>query len=148
MSDIQTCPRRLREMGPWEHAEGIDEWRDSPRRDGEATPYCSFCGSLHPGKFLELIAQGWSVGPTDKNYKAYLHPVREDVPPPGRPGDPLPQTAPQIQSKFYYQHLSPTQQRQFIDLYNQNIMRISTPGHFYVLPFFMCITPREENQEG
>lgn len=50
--DIQTCPRRMREMGPWEKSGGQDEWRGEPRRDGEAVPYCSFCGSLHPGKFL------------------------------------------------------------------------------------------------
>lgn len=144
MADIQTCPRRIMEMGPWDKAEGIDDWRESPRRDGEVTPYCSFCGSLHPGKFLALIAQGWSVGPTDKNYKAYLHPTREEGPEPGgRPGDPLPQITPQIQAKFYYQHLSPTQQRQFIDLYNQRQMQISTPGYFYVLPFFMRLAAQD-----
>src|ERR1044072_4336078 len=64
----------MREMGPWEKSEGHDEWREEPRRAGEAVPYCSFCGSLHPGKFLKLVGEGWSVGPTDKNYKAYLHP--------------------------------------------------------------------------
>lgn len=142
MTDIQSCPRRLREMGPWDRSEGIDQWLESPRQEGEATPFCSFCGSLHPGKFLEMVAQGWSVGPTDKNYKAYLHPVQSGEPMLAEPGAPLPEIPPQIQSKFYYQHLSAAQQGQFIDLYNQGQMRISMPGYFYVLPFFMTIAPR------
>jgi hypothetical protein len=37
-----------------------------------ATPTCSYCGSLEPGRFLDLIEAGWIVEPTDKNYKAYL----------------------------------------------------------------------------
>lgn len=131
--DIQTCPRRMREMGPWERSGGQDEWRDEPRRDGEAVPYCSFCGSLHPGKFLELIAEGWEVGPTDKNYKAYLHPPR------GKDGE----RSHEVRAKFYYQHLSSAQQQQFIDLYNRQVMQISYPGHFYVLPFFMRIAPED-----
>jgi hypothetical protein len=130
--DIQSCPRRMREMGPWDRSEGQDEWREEPRRSGEAVPYCSFCGSLHPGRFLKLVAEGWSVGPTDKNYKAYLHPPRSE-----------PDGAAQIQAKFYYQHLSGAQQQQFIDLYNRQVMQISYPGHFYVLPFFMRIAPED-----
>lgn len=137
MTDIQTCPRRILEMGPWDRSEGIDSWMESPRRAGEVTPFCSFCGSLHPGKFLELIAQGWQVEPTDKNYKAYL-----SSPPPAPQSSGPVRTIGESRSKFYYLHLSPTQQVQFIDLYNQRQMQISTPGYFYVLPFFMTIAPR------
>lgn len=71
----QTCPRRMSEFGPWAHSEGEDEWVD--RRAGLAGQErvglsCSFCGSLHPDRFMELVREGWIVGPTDKSYKAYL----------------------------------------------------------------------------
>lgn len=63
----QTCPRRMSEFGPWEHEPNLDTWRpDAPG------PSCSFCGSLHPDRFMALVREGWIVGPTDKNYKAYL----------------------------------------------------------------------------
>lgn len=39
---------------------------------GTVGPSCSFCGSLHPDRFMELVREGWIVGPTDKGYKAYL----------------------------------------------------------------------------
>jgi hypothetical protein len=142
--DIQTCPRRMHEMGPWDRSEGQDSWRSEPRREGEAVPYCSFCGSLHPGQFLKLIAEGWAVEPTDKNYKAYLHPVHSGPERESVPGQPLPEISPHIQAKFYYQHLSPSQQQQFIDLYNGGSMRMAYPGHFYVVPFFMRLAPHPE----
>lgn len=148
MTDIQTCPRRMHEMGPWDRSEGIDQWIETPRQAGELTPTCSFCGSLHPGKFLEMVAQDWVVGPTDKSYKAYLHPVQSGEPMWAKPGDPLPEISPQVQSKFYYQHLSASQQGQFVDLYNHGQMHISMPGYFYVLPFFMTIAPRDAAPEG
>jgi len=135
--DIQTCPRRMHEMGPWSRAEGQDSWSDAPRREGEVTPFCSFCGSLHPGKFLSLIADGWAIGPTDKNYKAYLHQV---LAMPAN-GHPLSSAAAPMRSKFYFQHLSDEQQQQFVDLYNRGLIRFTEPGHFYVLPFFMRIAP-------
>lgn len=136
--DVQTCPRRMREMGPWSREEGQDTWSDTPRRAEEVTPFCSFCGSLHPGKFLELVAQGWTVEPTDKTYKAYLS--QESA----TPGPAVPRVY--RRSKFYYQHLSDTQQQQFVDLYNRGSMRLALPGRFYVLPFFMQIASREPEQ--
>ena len=139
---MQTCPRRMTEFGGWERQEGIDEWMESPRREGELIPFCSFCGSLNPERFLELVADGWSVGPTDKNYKAYLR--QAFTIPSDRAiasGAPLPEPVRHIQSKFYYQHFSSEQQRRFIDLYNGGSMRIGEPGYFYVLPFFMMIDP-------
>lgn len=112
--ETQTCPRRMLEVGPWERAENLDHWQ---QRDGQ--PCCSFCGSLHPDRFMELVRDGWLVGPTDKPYKAYL-----SAPDGGREG------------KFYYLHLSDAQQGEFIELVNTGRMQISYPGHFYVLPFF------------
>lgn len=137
--DIQSCPRRMQEMGPWSKDGGQDTWEEQPRQPGELTPRCSFCGSLHPGKFLELVAQGWAVGPTDKTYKVYLHQVFNGPERTAAPGEPLPALEQYTQSKFYFQHLSEAQQRQFIDLYNRQAIHFAKPGYFYVLPFFMQI---------
>ncbi len=70
----QTCPRRVSDIGPWERAEGLDEWREDRGLAGQNRVglSCSFCGSLHPDRFMELVREGWVVGPTDKSYKAYL----------------------------------------------------------------------------
>ncbi|MEU0213691.1 hypothetical protein ABZ281_00735 [Streptomyces sp. NPDC006265] len=67
MTGAHTCPRRMHEMGPWKREEGLDAWTS-----GHGGPSCSFCGSLHPDRFMKLVRDGWVVGPTDKNYKAYL----------------------------------------------------------------------------
>lgn len=70
----QTCPRRMTEFGSWRRDEGIDTWTTGPGLVGQGAigPSCSFCGSLNPDRFMELVREGWIVGPTDKNYKAYL----------------------------------------------------------------------------
>lgn len=107
--ETQTCPRRMDEIGPWEHKEGLDTWRE----DGT----CSFCGSLNPNIVLQRIEQGVAVVPTDKNYKGYL----------GHSGH----------EKFYFQHFNPEQQDRFIELYNSRQMKLEVPGYFYVAPFFM-----------
>lgn len=122
MSERQTCPRRMREMGPWERREDLDTWLP-----GEVTR-CSFCGSMAPDEFMEAVRAGREVGPTDKTYKAYL---RTD-----NPGSMV---------KFYYMHLSSDQKREFVDLYNDGTMKISTPGNFYTMPFFMVPAPPEES---
>lgn len=70
MTTTHSCPRRLHEMGPWPKDEHLDTWIEGHGRGVD--PCCSFCGSLHPEKFLVLVEQGWIVGPTDKAYKAYL----------------------------------------------------------------------------
>ena len=115
MSESQTCPRRMAEPGPWERSEGLDRWEQD--RVGLS---CSFCGSLNPDRFRELVREGWIVGPTDKSYKAYLESPAEG----------------QASAKFYFQHLSQEQQDQFIDLHNSRQMKVGYPGHFYVPPFF------------
>ena len=70
----QTCPRRLSDWGPWERTEGLDSWTTGHglRGQDEVGLSCSFCGSLHPDRFMQLVRDGWIVGPTDKGYKAYL----------------------------------------------------------------------------
>jgi hypothetical protein len=72
--EAQTCPRRMYEAGPWERTEGLDSWTTGHGVVGqdEVGLSCSFCGSLNPGRFMELVREGWIVSPTDKSYKAYL----------------------------------------------------------------------------
>jgi hypothetical protein len=72
------CPRRSESAigfpGPdrWETGHGVVG-------QDEVGLSCSYCGSLHPARFMELVREGWTVGPTDKNYKAYLNaPVTDD----------------------------------------------------------------------
>lgn len=108
-----TCPRR-QELGPWERGEGLDRWEDS---DGE--PVCSFCGSLRPDRFFEMVEAGYTVLPTDKDYKAYIR--RPD----GK------------QFKFYFQHLDAEGRRRFSELYRTRRMRLDWPHYFYTTPYFM-----------
>lgn len=45
-----TCGRRITDFGPWERTENIDTWMMVG-----ADKKCSFCGSMHPDRVLELI---------------------------------------------------------------------------------------------
>ena len=81
---------------------------------------CSFCGSLHPEDFMEAVRSlRGELVPTDKTDKVYLCSQEHH------------------QAKFYFQHLPPELQEEFVALVNTNNMRIAAPGHFYMLPFFM-----------
>lgn len=104
VEEVQTCPRRMCEFGPWPREEGLDRWqRDRwkatkeesdayiadfmARNPGGSTGdhqwhgppeqqprTCSFCGGIHPDDAIELLRLGWEVDRTDKRYKAYLNP--------------------------------------------------------------------------
>ncbi len=74
---------------------------------------------MNPDEFMELARGGAELTPTDKNYKVYVSGGRTP--------------------KFYFQHLSVDQQKEFIDLYNARKLKIAYPGHFYRMPFFMCV---------
>lgn len=103
MNEKQTCARRMTEMGPWEYAEGLDEWRSDRwladreeaerakaeyeakypgslaaltdwRWPGGVPRTCSFCGGIHPEDAIRLVSEGWEAGGTTKGYKAYLEP--------------------------------------------------------------------------
>jgi hypothetical protein len=133
----------MNEFGPWDHEENQDTWRKDDRDPDEVSgrdpgPFCSFCGSLHPEKFLGLIAEGWVVEPTDKTYKAYLSEVLTGPERVAIPGEPLPPVY-CGRAKFYYQHFSDEQMQRFVDLYNDNTMRLGHPGYFYRMPFFMAV---------
>lgn len=76
----QTCPRRMTDWGPWQRGEDLDAWdgKHGVIGQGDIGLSCSFCGSLHPDRFMMLVREGWVVGPTDKDYKAYLGKPRTD----------------------------------------------------------------------
>jgi hypothetical protein len=68
-----TCRSRMEQQGPWEYREGLDKWEYSP--NGDRT--CSFCGSLHPEDFMDLVRKAAAgepieVEPSDKTYKIYV----------------------------------------------------------------------------
>lgn len=173
-TQLMTCPRRMQEYGPWPHDEGQDSWTTGHGVVGQDAVglSCSFCGSLHPDRFMELVREGWIVGPTDKNYKAYLSRPLTDEEKADRKARWLNGfTAEEIQAaaadrgetpehhratleaayesqvaplgggsneaKFYFQHLSEDQCREFVDLVNSGGMTVGYPGRFYQLPFFM-----------
>lgn len=158
----QTCPRRVSDFGPWSREEGQDQWTTGHSAVGLS---CSFCGSLHPDRFMELVRDGWVVGPTDKSYKAYLGRPVTDEEREQRRAQWVDQMSPlgtedraalggmwdrehaqppcSQDAKFYFQHLSPDQCGEFIDLHNSKRMAVGYPGHFYVRPFF-CNTPAVE----
>lgn len=120
------CPRRA-EGGMYA---GPDEWQHREQMaDGLVDEHCSYCGSLRPEKFLELVKAAWEVGPTDKNYKAYL-------------------SAPDSHkdTKFYFQHLNTEQRHEFIDLYNSKKMKVGYPGYFYRKPFFVALGTAADHQ--
>jgi len=138
------CPRRAE--SPLQPS-GEDDWGKDDS--------CSYCGSLNPITLMERLEIGdVELGPTDKSYKVYVknrggalfkqsykncpdindcwkecnngaiecsHWVTRDV----------------VETKFYFQHLSPEQQKRFIELLNARKIKLGMPGHFYVLPFFM-----------
>ena len=132
--EVQTCPRRNNEYGPWETGEGLDVWRLTHNYRAELHRTCSFCGSLHPDDFIaHLRDDEWVLGPTDKNYKAYLGPVSEGSSLPDFDGPVGEQSV-----KFYYQHLSVDQRQVFIAMLNEQVVKIGYPGHLYVLPFFIA----------
>lgn len=73
--ETQTCPERMRSVGPFERKENLDTWR---LIGGDRV--CSFCGSLHPDRVIELLKE-LGIGIIDnstKSYKFYVH--RPDVP--------------------------------------------------------------------
>lgn len=74
LAGVQTCGRRMQEVGPWEHTAGLDYW-ELVGKD----KICSFCGSLAPSSVLEIVKEkGAKVIEIAKTYKWYVK--RDDVP--------------------------------------------------------------------
>ena len=114
MSDKFICGYRRVRM------DGVsDAPRDEYRLEGAG---CSYCGSVSQEAFLAFVEAGGEVGPTDKNYKVYLH------------GDNAPG------GKFYFYHLNKAGVERFIELYNAQKIKFGFPGHLYVLPYFARMT--------
>lgn len=116
LGDRHICPQR-REASAAQRAtpfaNGSDYWHV---RDGRR--HCSYCGSWNPDDFMEQARSGIILGTTTKNYKVYVA------------GGPF--------TKFYWEHLSPEQRQEFVDLFNAR-QTISFEGGlgFNPLPFFM-----------
>lgn len=106
------CPRRN------ESALGIaapgdpDVWTDR-----ESHRECSWCGSIHPDDFINMVSQGAELTPSDKSHKVYVD----------------------KNFRFHFQHLSRRQQQQFIELFNIGKLNVGSPGYFFVEPYFFFI---------
>lgn len=110
MENVQTCGRRMKEFGPWERKEGLDKWE---QRGPDLC--CSFCGSLHPDKVLEIakeVIEGKDTTSvfhmSDKPYKLYLD--RVEVKNAGEGG-----------IKFYTPHIPDTDADEWLKVVNQAI---------------------------
>jgi hypothetical protein len=107
LSERQTCPRRMREWGPWERKDGLDRW--SLHYNGDRT--CSFCGSWDPAQFIafcDVIATAGTTAPGSVDYirqkgKLYVH----------RPGI---RNAGEGAIKFYCAHFSKEQMTPGVEL--------------------------------
>jgi len=67
-ADIQTCPSRMNDIGPWEREEGLDRWELVGQER-----CCSFCGSIHPEDVNSLLdLDDVNVEVSDKRYKVYI----------------------------------------------------------------------------
>lgn len=158
------CPRRS-ELGGMPLGDDWpteDTWRTVSHQfgvpdvvEGMTLRSCTWCGSLHPEDFLALASKGYTVGPTDKNYKVYLMAPPDDL------DDRIAtmKTRPVYRAlveqrgqaaadewaaaegslimggttigKFYTQHLSPEQGDRFRALVDQRKMIVGFPGYFY-----------------
>ena len=142
--------------GPFRHAGvNLDTYETGRGVVGQSCG-CSYCGSMHPDDFMQAIRDGDTIGPTDKNYKAYVsgtlsaeiaerdsrlleryvaNGASEETARDLLAESTASSTGPS-KGKFYYQHLSREQMDEFIELYNTKVMKIGYPGHFYTRPFF------------
>jgi hypothetical protein len=112
---------------------------------------CSWCGSLNPDIFMELLeSEIVVIEPTDKNYKVYVR--TEDgsklfkmmhsgqIDPGANREDPANWTwtiDERNHTKFYFQHLDEAQKIRFVELLNLKKLRFDYPGFFYRIPYFI-----------
>ncbi len=73
-AEVQTCPSRMDQWGPWEQKENLDTWEYTG-----ADRTCSFCGSIHPDDFEAFLNRVINedddrcrIEISDKPYKIYL----------------------------------------------------------------------------
>lgn len=118
-----TCPRRGEDLG--RILETNQDSFDTGHELVSQARGCTYCGSMPPNDFMDAIAKGAEISPTDKSYKAYVQLERG-------------------KSKFYFQHLSETQRAEFVRLLNAKKLKFGYPGHFYVLPYFISVRTAKE----
>ena len=120
------CGRRMDGYPYAKALAGPDYWRF----DGT----CNYCGSLSPEQLFQAIEDECEIGPTDKDYKVYVEGEK----------------APKVRGagKFYFQHLSETEQRKFIALLNLKKINFGHPGHFYVKPFFIAAIATHSKEDA
>jgi hypothetical protein len=70
---------------------------------------------MNPDLFMQRVMEGAVLGPTDKNYKVYIDGY----------------------NKFYFEHMTQIQKLAFTKLLNDGLLKISNPGYFYKLPYFV-----------
>jgi len=134
------CPRF--EPGPWKFT-GECNWDRHPDNT------CQYCGSMNPDTLMARIRAGTvRITGTDKDYKIYVDneggeifkQTYRDCPPDSKCTlDDCTHwvTRPHDHAKFYFQHLSFTQRKQFVELFNEGGIKFAEGGMFYVWPFFM-----------
>lgn len=73
MNNKITCPYRVSNLGPWKYEENLDNWEmRGPNK------CCSFCGSIHPEEFIDIIDKiiakedGYEIYPADNGCKIYV----------------------------------------------------------------------------
>lgn len=125
-------------------ANRADEW-------DERDQTCNFCGSLHPDVLIQRIREGnVKIIPTDKNYKIYVKNVGGEKFIRAYRIDNSMSTNRSTwkwkidnvdETKFYFEHLSLDQRKEFIELYNNKKIFLDFPHYFYVMPFFMTLYP-------
>jgi hypothetical protein len=161
----QTCPRRLGEVGPWSREEDQDAWRpdgscsfcgsispdtfmEAARRGDLITPtdknYKAYVDLPNPREGeVRIVGTTNSREHPGGNWVPVGEKERADL---DRAGSGGLQTTyvlygtegPKDHRKFYFQHLSPEQRREFVDLLNAGTLNLAYPGHFYRLPFFVA----------
>ncbi len=116
------CPSRL--LSPQYKSKSLpdeDNWEmRNIFKNNKLNKFCSFCGSLHPEIFIDLVSKGAVLVPTDKNYKAYLEYQNSS-------------------SKFYFWHLSKSDINRYIEIAEKKKINFAFPGFFYTKPFFLLL---------
>ncbi len=126
--DLHTCPRRSEDWRPLPDGQA-DTWRRRGRADQPRT--CSYCGSLHPGDFLDLALAGAQLGPTDKDYKVYV-----DWPDPDA-------GVPWIYASANFEKTDPD----WLKVTDENVATLPGDGH-PIVGHYVCIEPKSATQHG
>jgi len=83
---------------------------------------CSYCGSMKPDDLFSAISVGAEIGPTDKNYKIYVHGGSKIT----RGG-----AKAIYDGKFYMLHLNRNNSDKLHKLIEDKQVKIGYPGYFY-----------------